>query len=128
MRIIVLFLMATMAFSLNAVESDHKEAPYFPQRLEASELLRYCASSSLTDLGRKRQRYCQGFISGVEEGVRLYEKQLGTIPFHRFCVQTGTTSRQLARAYIKYVSRNQSDLTRPAAAVVVEALISEFPC
>ena len=45
--------------------------PIFPQQLTASDLLTYCSSSSLTDLGRKRQRYCWGFISGVEETIRL---------------------------------------------------------
>ena len=43
----------------------------FPQQLTASDLLTYCLSSSLTDLGRTRQRYCRGFISGVEETIRL---------------------------------------------------------
>ena len=65
MRLIGFFLLTTMAFSLNAMEPDEKEDSYFPQRLLANELLVACTSSSLTGLGRSKQRFCQGFISGV---------------------------------------------------------------
>jgi hypothetical protein len=128
MRTTVLVLLAIMAYPLNAMEPDQTEDSYFPQRLSASELLHSCTSSSLTDLGRRKQRYCQGFISGVEEGVRLYGNQSGEARSAGFCVPAGTTSKQLAKAYIKYASRNQSDLNRPASLIVVEALQSEFPC
>lgn len=128
MRLTVLFLFATMAFSLNATETGEKEESYFPQRLLASELLVACTSSSLTGLGRRKQRFCQGFISGVEEGVRLYEHQSGAIASSGFCVPSKTTSKQLANAYVRYASRNQPDLNRPASLVVVEALKHEFPC
>lgn len=128
MRLIVFFLLTTMAFSLNAMEPDEKEDSYFPQRLLANELLVACTSSSLTGLGRSKQRFCQGFISGVEEGVRLYVHQSEAIASSGFCVPSKTTSKQLANAYIRYASRNQPDLNRPASLVVVEALKNEFPC
>ena len=34
-------------------------------------MLMACASSGLSRIGRERRRYCAGFVSGVEEAVRL---------------------------------------------------------
>ena len=100
----------------------------FPQQLTARDLLTYCSSSSLTDLGRMRQRYCRGFISGVEETIRL--------PLHshrqpaelRTCAPKGITSRQLTEAYIQYAGRLSTNLSQPAAQIVIEALSNSYPC
>ena len=97
---------------------------YFPERLTAQELLAHCLSSSLTDRGRQRQKYCWGFISGVEEALRLSPGP-GTPPF---CVPAAETSRNLAQAYIRYAGRRTTDLTRPAARTVIEALGAQYPC
>ena len=44
----------------------------YPQQMSARNLLVTCASSSVTRIGRERRRYCAGFVSGVEEGVRPF--------------------------------------------------------
>ncbi len=84
--------------------------------------------SSLTHSGRQRNRYCHGFVSGVEEGIRAMESAQLDNPKTLFCVPPGTTSRQLAKAYVDYATKNKARLYRPAAEAVLEALKNAFPC
>ena len=122
---ILLFLVCEPAVGKS--DTDSTQA-IFPQQLTAHDLLTYCASSSLTDLGRKRQRYCWGFISGVEETVRL-PLHTSRQPFAlNICVAKGESSRNLAKAYIQYAGRRDTNLARPAVQVVVEALSNAYPC
>lgn len=100
----------------------------FPQQITAYDLLKYCSSSSLTDPGRKRQRYCYGFISGAEEAIRLTLHLSGQPVALRICVPDGVTSRNLANAYIQYAGHRDANLTRPAVQVVLEALSNAYPC
>ncbi len=111
-----------------ANDETETNQPIFPQQLTARNLLTYCASSSLTDLGRTRQRYCWGFISGVEESMRLPQYALLQSTTSAICVPKGVSSRNLAKAYTKYAGKKGSDLDRPAAQVVVEALTTSYPC
>jgi hypothetical protein len=100
----------------------------FPQQLSARTLLTYCASSSITDRGRQRQRYCAGFISGVEESLRLLQKPDGQGRFPALCASANTTARELQDAYVRYAARSDADLTRPAALVAFEALAAAYAC
>lgn len=102
--------------------------PIFPQQLTARDLMTHCASSSLTDLGRTRQRYYWGFISGVEETLRLPQTASSRPAEQKICVPKGVSSRKLAKAYTKYAGRKGSDMERPAAQVVVEALVNAYSC
>ena len=99
---------------------------YFPQQLKAKDLLIACSSSSITNLGRERQKYCHGFISGVEEAVRLLTQNSQSSS--KICVSEKLTSRNLAKSYTRYASKKTTDLTKPAALVVVEALEQDYPC
>jgi hypothetical protein len=110
--------------AVSAQQQGGDDEVYFPERLTAQELLAHCLSSSLTDRGRQQQRYCWGFVSGVEEALRL-SSDPGTIAF---CVPPVETSRRLAQAYIRYAGRRSTDLTRPAARTVIEALRVQYPC
>jgi len=100
----------------------------FPQQLSAKTLLTYCASSSMTDRGRQRQRYCAGFVSGVEESLRLLKMQSAPDRNLPLCVPADVTARGLQQAYVRYAGRAGSDLKRPAALVAVEALRAAYPC
>lgn len=102
--------------------------PIFPQQLTAHDLLTYCASSSLTELGRQRQRYCWGFISGVEETIRLTPHASGQPVALKICVPKGVSSRNLAKAYIQYAGRRDTNLARPAAQIAIEALSNAYSC
>lgn len=88
----------------------------------------FCASSNLTKRGRAQRRYCDGFVSGVEEGLRLYEFLFPVAPRVSVCVPMGTSSRELSQAFVQYATSVDVDLEKPAAAIVLEALKKNFAC
>ena len=87
----------------------------FPQRFTARDLLYACNSSALTDVGRERRRYCAGFISGVEEAVRLLQAGQAAGGGPRICLPVDVSSRRLADMYTRYAARNDAVLEQPAA-------------
>jgi len=100
---------------------------YFPQQITAKKLLVYCASSAMTKAGRERRQYCAGFVSGVEESVRLLGGNASeSAP--RICVPEGASARKIAEGYIDYALPRQGSMDQPAAAVVIEALRDNYPC
>ena len=107
-------------------ESEPAEQ-YFPQQITAKKLLVYCASSAMTKAGRERRQYCAGFVSGVEESVKLLG---GASPVSapRICVPEGASARKIAESYSDYALPRQGSMDRPAAAVVIEALLDRYPC
>ncbi|WP_156948269.1 Rap1a/Tai family immunity protein [Marinobacterium jannaschii] len=123
--LIMLFLTWLPAIGNAEVDGDQS---IFPQQLTARNLLTYCASSSMTELGRTRQRYCWGFVSGVEEAIRLPLQLSVQSPKKTVCVPKGLSSRELAKEYISYAGRRDANLDRPAAQVVIEALSHAYPC
>lgn len=96
--------------------------------MSAKELLVLCASSSLTAKGRLRRSYCDGFVSGVEEGLRVYSQQHPYEMPKTVCVPAGTSSRSMSEAFVRYASKKGVALEQPAAAVVIEALGTSFAC
>ena len=58
MRNLALCLGLLVTSGLAAQESGDGGEVYFPQQLTASELLNACASSSLSNRGRERKRFC----------------------------------------------------------------------
>ena len=129
MKIITICIFFFITFGTAVGKSDTETTqPIFPQQLTASDLLTYCSSSSMTDVGRTRQRYCWGFVSGVEETIRL---PLHTTPqpvASKICVPKGVSSRTMGRAYSQYAARRGANLARPAVEVVIEALSNAYPC
>lgn len=123
-------LIITMNVISHAQERKLEEEPekYFPQQLSARDLLTACASSSLTATGRMRQRYCLGFVSGIEEAVRLLQLRDSSIAQTPFCVPSSTTARELANIFIRHASGPDKDLERPSASVVFDSLAKSFPC
>lgn len=128
MKYFYVLLLAALV-SVTAVAQDERDntETYFPQQLSAKELLIHCASSSLTDRGRRRQRYCAGFVSGIEEAVRLLMNNSHE-PLSKFCIPPRATARQFKDAYIRYAGRPNTDLGQPAALVVVKALQYAYSC
>ena len=117
-----------LAVPAGAQEPAEETDTYFPQQLSARDLLTTCSSSSLIAIGRSRQRYCRGFVSGIEEAVRLLQLRDSSIARTPFCVPAGTTSRELANVFIRHASGPGIDLDRPSTSVVFEALTARFPC
>ena len=126
MKIINICIFFFITFASAIAKSDTEtNQPIFPQQLTASDLLTYCSSSSMTDVGRTRQRYCWGFVSGVEETIRLLP-HTAVVP--KICVPEGVSSRTMGRAYSQYAARRGANLARPAVQVVIEALSNAYPC
>jgi hypothetical protein len=122
-----LLLLAALACLATAVaaEEDRMESP-FPQQQSAGDLLRYCAASRLTATGRERRSYCAGFVSGVEEAVRLLQ---GSGPaLARICTPPDVSAAALARVYVKYGAGHKGELADPAAEMVLHALAQAYPC
>lgn len=130
MRFDILVLCTTLsfAFTASASETTIDAEDFFPQQMSAKDLMTTCASSSLTAKGRARRRHCEGFVGGVEEGMRLFQLRHSINSVPAVCVPAGTTSRQLTGAFVKYAATKGVNLEQPAAAVVIEALESTFAC
>jgi hypothetical protein len=111
-----------------AQDAAEEAGSFFPQQLTARELLTHCVSSSLTRRGREQQRYCRGFVSGVEEALRLSAATSPGATPAPFCVPPGEAARNIAYAYVRYAGRHTTDLERPAALIVVEALKDAYAC
>ncbi len=119
---------ACMSMTLGLAAQEGGEAlEYFPQQLTASRLLYYCAGSSLTGSGRERVKTCAGFISGVEEGVRLLEARQQLKEPSGICVPKGISASRFAKTYRKYAVKRTDD-DSPAAAVVLDVLRQAYPC
>jgi hypothetical protein len=115
-------------FGLNAEEAPAEPPAYFPQRVSAAELLKACASSRLTAAGRTRRAYCEGFVSGVEESLRLAGRNAPALASSH-CVPAEVSARQLAEGYVAYAGKRPAQaLQQPAAAVVSESLAQAYPC
>lgn len=123
--LIVFFFMTGVTL---AGEKDDGTEKYFPQKLTAQELLYYCAASALSSSGRNRQYYCSGFVSGVEESVRLLHAKGRDGNEKAICVPEGKPARHFRDVYIKYATKKTTDLEKPAAMVVLGALESAYPC
>jgi hypothetical protein len=102
----------------------------FPQQQNAGDMLFACASSRLSRVGRERRRYCAGFVSGVEEAVRLMQMDGPTqVPTStRICTPENISAGELAEAFIHYGANHEGELPDPAALVVLHALQSAYPC
>ena len=72
-------------------------------------------------------RFCRGFVSGVEEASRLLARQQRLTGPVNICAPEGATARDFADAFINYAGKRK-DLDQPAAAVVIKALESRYPC
>jgi len=111
---------------LAAQEEAVEEETGFPQQMSAQDLQRTCASSSLSDAGRQRRRYCVGFISGVEEGVRVLHRQ--HMLEMSICLPEKISGRDLTNVSLKHTTDNPGQLGKPAAQVVIDALSQTYPC
>ena len=126
-RLLLAILMMTGTAAAQVGEPAAENDAVFPQQLSARDLLYRCNASNLTGAGRERRSYCAGFISGVEEAVRLQQTAHGSSGL-QVCMPTGITSRQLADVYSRFAGQNPAFTGKPAAEAVLGALQNAFPC
>ena len=127
MRVLLSIIGISMAMAVMAQDDRGDVLEYFPQQLTSGRLLYYCAGSLLTNTGRERVKTCTGFISGVEEAVRLLEARKLLKEPSGICVPQGISSSRFAGIYRKYAVRRTGD-EQPAAAMVLEVLRDAYPC
>lgn len=96
-NICILFFFAWEA----AIAKDDTDTtqPIFPQQLTARDLLTYCSSSSLTDLGRQRQRYCWGFRNYPSYAASIRTARAFACTWKK---SVGQLSAHAKRAYVGY--------------------------
>ena len=128
MRFLLLMIGLVAATEILAGENDGSTESFFPQKLTAQDLLYYCASSTMSSLGRGRQNYCAGFVSGVEESIRLLDTDTRDDNKRIVCVPAGKPASHFRDVYIGYASKKTTDLKKPAVMVVLGALASAYPC
>ena len=126
-RLLTVIAGLLMVISAAANEEAEVTEQYFPQQISAKKLLVYCASSAMTKSGRERRQYCAGFVSGVEEAVRLLHLNQPAAGY-RICVPEGTSAREIAKGYIGYASTRQKNIDQAAVMIVIEALQNRYPC
>ena len=126
MRSLLIAVAMLVAVSATAETETEQAQPEFPQQQTARDLLTACASSTISNLGRARRKYCAGFVSGVEEAIRFKSQLLGADT--RICPASGITAQQFADAYIKYANTHPKELDKPAVEVVFAALKQAYPC
>ncbi len=125
-RVLFILVLTGIAMVAAAQETDLTEEAGFPQQMSAQDLQHTCGASGLSDTGRQRRRYCVGFISGVEEGVRILKQQ------HRLelsvCLPEQVSGRALTNVFLKHTADNPTQLKKPAAQAVIDALADKYPC
>mgnify|MGYP003703210173 CR=1 FL=1 len=129
MKTFTLSLLITLVLPSAAqaqAQAPEEMEPQFPQQQSAGDLMRACASSRYTRAGRERRRYCAGFVSGVEEAIRLLE-HTGRSEF-RLCTPITVSASSLAEVYMKYGEGHEGERADPAAEVVLHALREAYPC
>lgn len=126
MRSLLIAVTMLVALGVAAETETDQVQPEFPQQQTARDLLTACASSTISNLGRARRKYCAGFVSGVEEAIRFKSQLLGVD--NRICPASGITAQQFADAYLKYSNSHPKDLDKPAVEVVFAALKQAYPC
>jgi Rap1a immunity proteins len=124
-RLFVLILL-WLPLLVIAHEEVAEEEIRFPQQMSARDLQQACASSTLGNTGRQRRRYCAGFISGVEEGVRILHMQ--HMLEMSICLPEKASSRTLTNIFLKHTMDNPEQLGKPAAQIVIDALTQAYPC
>ena len=122
-RLIHVLLSSTVAFAAWGHEPETPEPPLPEVKETAGGLLTTCAASSLTPRGRMRLRYCYGYLTGVEETMRVVMAGDDAI-----CPPTTITTRELAQVYVRYASSRPDDHRLPAVTVVARALRDRYSC
>lgn len=128
MRALILLLLWVISTPVPAAEMKADYDIVFPQKLTANELQVFCAASSMSNTGRQRQRYCEGFLSGIEEGVRV----LGLI--HRkemtpsLCMPADISAREMRSAFVRNSVGMEPAKDKPSAMFAIEVLEKSYPC
>ena len=74
---------------------------------------------------------CLGYITGAFDMLELHEVAIGPdgeVPKKTVCVPKGKTNVDVGQVVISYIYDNPGELNLPAAALIANALVKDFPC
>ena len=94
-----------------------------PSQQTGRYLLKACTASALTPTGRVRRQYCAGFLTGVEETLRVVAPAEAG-----FCAPEAVTTRQLVAAFTRHATAHPDATDQPAAVIATQSLRQSFPC
>lgn len=123
-RLCVLALLVPLTAHGEAADAQNVDS-VLPRHLTARDLLYACNASALSAVGRGRRQYCAGFVSGVEEALRLVED---APPQRSMCLPASVSARRLADVYSRFASQRGTRLDEPAAKLARDALAEAYPC
>lgn len=128
MRTLFLVLLCMIAIPIPAAEERVASDTIFPQKLTAGELQVFCAASVMSKTGRQRQRYCEGFLSGIEEGVRVLGliSKMETAP--SLCMPADVSAWQMRSTFVKNSAAMKPAKNKPSAMFAIEVLEKSYPC
>lgn len=127
MRILIPIIGLLFSVVATAQNATAEKEQYFPKKLTAHQLLNLCAASSLTGSGRNRKRFCTGFISGVEEALRLLREQTSLHDLPAICLPDEEPAVRFSNVYVKYAA-GRADLDQSAVTIAIDALKGAYPC
>jgi len=128
MRMLFVVLLWLLAAPVVSAQGSDESDNVFPQKMTANELLVACASSAMSATGRQRQRYCEGFLSGIEEGIRVLSLMPGQEANPSLCVPADVSARQIRSDFVKNSATMKLSKDKPAARFVIKVLEKSFPC
>ena len=94
-------------------------------RLTGEKLLETCSNP-------KGKLICEGYISGVADGIAGSEKNMTRAQGQAFagatCIPNDTTINQMHATVVSYLRAHPEDGAKPAAVSTFSALHDAFPC
>ncbi|MEE4218993.1 MAG: Rap1a/Tai family immunity protein [Xanthomonadales bacterium] len=128
MRALFLLLLCVISTPIAAAEMEAVDDIVFPQKLTAKELQVFCAASGMSNTGRQRQRYCEGFLSGIEEAVRVLGLIRKTEMTSFLCMPADISAREMRSAFVRNSVAMEPAKDKPSAMYAIEVLGKSYPC
>lgn len=114
-------LVSCLALSGGALAADEGGRPVGRlTHLPASSLLRMCQSP-------QKVQACDGYISGISDGITLVEAAAGPEVARKVCIP-GVPGAQLRGAVVGWMSRHPDRTSGDVGPAVFDALADAFPC
>ena len=85
----------------------------------------YVSGQQADALCRESQEWCVGFVTGALDGWAAFSDYY---PGEKFCSPAGTNTGQIKELFVHELESRTGVSERPAAYVLYERLIRDFPC
>ena len=85
----------------------------------------YVSGRQAEVLCRDSEEWCVGFVTGALDGWSAMEHYY---PGEKFCPAEGITTGQMKNLFVQELQARPEELETPAAYLLYERLIRDFPC